>query len=88
VFVYAAASRRLAVLTRRPWLCGAIYGLGVYAFMNLVVIPLSAIGRQPFVCGPLLNGLVIHVLGIGIPSALFAAAARRQSPLPAAPSPR
>ena len=44
VFVYWLASRRLAVLTERPWLCGAIYGLGVYAFMNYVVIPLSAIG--------------------------------------------
>jgi hypothetical protein len=45
--------------------------------MNLVVIPLSAIGPQRFVFGPLVNGLLIHVLGIGIPSALFAAAARR-----------
>jgi hypothetical protein len=77
VTVYLMASRRLEILVRRPWLCGAVYGIGVYFFMNRVVIPLSAIGGpQPFVLGPFVNGLLIHVFGIGIPSALVAAATR------------
>jgi hypothetical protein len=81
VLTYNVASRRIDVLTKHPVVCGAIYGLLVYAFMNNVVIPLSAIGSQPFPrLAPLLNGLFIHMLGIGIPSALFAAAARPQSP--------
>ena len=77
VAVYIGTSHVAAVLVRRPWLCGAIYGIGVYFFMNLVVIPLSAIGPQRFTLAPFVNGIVIHILGIGIPAALFAAAASR-----------
>src|SRR5262245_20468041 len=86
VVTYSAASRRFELLTRRPWICGAIYGVGVYFFMNLVVIPLSAIGPQPFRTGPLINGLLIHVLGIGVPSAIAAAAVPRHTPQPVSPS--
>jgi len=74
VLTYHVASRRIAVLTRRPVVCGAVYGAGVYGFMNLVVIPLSAIGPQRFTLAPFVNGILIHVFGIGIPTALFAAA--------------
>jgi hypothetical protein len=42
-------------------------------FMNRVVIPLSAIGPQPFVLAPFINGILIHIVGIGIPTALIAA---------------
>ena len=72
VVTYLALSKRIGVLTRHPFVCGSIYGVGVYFFMNLVVIPLSAIGPQRFVPGPLVNGLLIHVFGIGIPTALVA----------------
>jgi hypothetical protein len=78
VLTYSLASRKLPVLTRRPFLCGAAYGVGAYFFMNLVVIPLSAIGPQGFTPGPFVNGMFIHVLGIGIPSALAAAAVERR----------
>jgi|SRR4051812_11205742 hypothetical protein len=86
VFAYVLASGGVELLTRRPWICGAVYGVAVYLFMNLVVIPSSAIGPQRFVAGPLINGLFIHVLGVGIPSALFAAAARRRTVRTASPS--
>ncbi len=77
VLVYFLASRRLPVLTRHPVACGLLYGLLVYAVMNLVVIPLSAaaIGGPPSGIS-LVNGLLIHALGVGLPSALFARAAR------------
>jgi hypothetical protein len=75
VAVYQLASRRLPVLVRAPLLCGALYGVLVYAVMNLVVVPASeaAIGK-PTAAG-VINGLLIHALGVGIPSALFARAA-------------
>lgn len=79
VATFFAASRWWPVLIQRPWLWGAVYGLGVYFFMNRVVIPLSLIGPQRFVLAPLVNGILIHMLGIGIPSALFAAAAPPRS---------
>jgi hypothetical protein len=56
--------------------CGLVYGLLVYAFMNLLVLPLSAAGGGGFPSPPVLaNGLLIHALGVGLPSALFARAA-------------
>jgi len=57
-----------------------VYGLLVYLFMNRVVIPLSAIGAGAATWPALpvlVNGLLIHAFGIGIPSAVAAAAAQR-----------
>ena len=74
VAVYFIVSRRIRLLTRHPIPCGVVYGLLVYLFMNRVVIPLSAIGAAAWPAWPVLaNGLLIHVFGIGIPSAIFAA---------------
>jgi hypothetical protein len=38
VTTYYVASRRIRLLVERPFLCGAMYGILVYAFMNYVVI--------------------------------------------------
>jgi len=77
VATYYFASRRLPVLVQQPWFCGPLYGLGVYLVMNLIVLPLSAIGGGPKSLPVLINGLAIHALGVGLPSALFARAAGR-----------
>jgi hypothetical protein len=37
---YAVAATRLAVIYRRPWLCGVLYGLALYLVMYRVVLPL------------------------------------------------
>jgi hypothetical protein len=79
VATFIGASRVWPGLARRPWLTGTIYGVAVYLFMNRVVIPLSLIGPQRFVLASFLNGIVIHIVGVGIPSALFAAAALASS---------
>src|SRR5262245_26065416 len=47
VTVFNLASRQLPFLTRRPWVYGAIYGVLVYLFMNVVVLPLSALHLAP-----------------------------------------
>ena len=45
--------------------------------MNLVVLPLSKGGGPSLPAAPVLaNGLLIHMFGVGLPSALFARAAR------------
>ena len=86
VTVCFLASRRLPLLTRRIALCGPAYGVLVWIVMNYVVIPLSAITLPPLTIVRLLNGLGIHILGVGTPSALFARAALRSrtGPSPAA----
>lgn len=81
VAVYQLASRRASVLARAPLRCGAIYGVLVYAVMNLIVVPASAAAIGTPTAAGVVNGLLIHALGVGIPSALFARAAylyRRQ----------
>jgi hypothetical protein len=79
VTFYFYLSRRFAFLVRLPWIFGPIYGLGVYFFMNFVVIPLSAIGPQPHVLSRMLPGIGIHLVGIGLPAALFAAMVPRET---------
>ena len=77
VATYLAATRLIPALNRRPWLYGLLYGLVVYAVMNLVVVPLSAAalgsGPTPFVVR--VNGVLIHMFGVGLPAALVAARA-------------
>jgi hypothetical protein len=74
VAFYLAASRWRS-LVRRPFLAGPLYGLVVYAFMNGVVIPLSAIGVPRFAWLQVANGLFIHVVAVGTPAVFFARAA-------------
>lgn len=72
VAVYDGVSRTIDLLTRQPIACGIAYGVLVYTFMNLVVLPLSAASHGPPTLPVLVNGLLIHALGVGVPSALFA----------------
>jgi hypothetical protein len=86
VLTYNLASRRLRMLAERPLLYGPIYGVLVWLFMNFVVIPLSVIGVIRLSTFSIVNGLLIHIFGIGIPSALFASwmsDVRTGDPLPA-----
>ncbi|HST60549.1 MAG TPA: hypothetical protein VLK84_17750 [Longimicrobium sp.] len=77
VAVYLIASRALPALARAPLAWGALYGLAVYGVMTYAVVPLSAAVVGPPALAATINGIAIHVLGIGIPSALFATAAHR-----------
>jgi hypothetical protein len=73
---YWLASRRLPLLHERPWLCGAAYGLLLYAVMNWVVVPLSAAGpgsRDPLW---VTLGILVHMFLIGVPIALASRRAR------------
>jgi hypothetical protein len=75
VLTYWLMSRRWTLLLRRPVVGGLLYGLAAYAVMNYVVIPLSAAARPAFSWPVFINGLLIHALGVGLPSALFVRAA-------------
>jgi uncharacterized membrane protein YagU involved in acid resistance len=75
VATFIGASRYLPMLTRAPILSGLVYGVAVYLVMNLVVLPLSAAGKPSFPWPILVNGLLIHMLGVGLPSSLFARSA-------------
>ena len=72
--IYLAASRRLPILIRRPVVSGIVFGVGVWASMTFVVLPLSLAphegGMPTFAL--LINQLLIHAFGFGLPISLFA----------------
>jgi hypothetical protein len=74
VSIYFVASRRIPILRRRPFLCGIGYGVIAYFVMTYLVVPMSnARSGGPFVLPVFINGILIHALAVGLPSALFAA---------------
>ena len=71
--VFFGASRLFPILRRRPVPAGIVFGAGLYLFMNLVVIPLSAAPFRPsFAPAALLPALAVHMFLIGLPIALCA----------------
>jgi len=74
VLAFLVVSRRFSTLRRWPLWSGLAYGIGVWLFMNLVVLPLS-VGRPRFLLPVVTNGLLIHMFGVGLPASLFARAA-------------
>ena len=55
---------------------GLLYGIAVYLTMTFVVVPASAAagGTPPWPVA--LNGVLIHMFGVGLPAALAARAAK------------
>ena len=78
--VFYGASRVLPALVHKPVAGGIVFGIGLFAFMNLVVIPLSAAPFRPsFAPASALPGVAVHMFLIGLPIALCA---RRFGPDP------
>lgn len=69
--VFYFASRKLRFLIERPITWGLVYGVIVYAFMNFVVLPLSAFPQRtpPRLSGRII-GLLIIMFCVGLPIAL------------------
>lgn len=69
--VFYLLSLKWPSVIRRPLVCGPIYGLGVFAFMHYIVVPLSAAPKQPPAGAvSLLNLIFSHVFFVGVPIAL------------------
>jgi hypothetical protein len=71
--IFYAASRKFAILLRKPLISGVIYGLTVYRFMNLVVLPLSGV-PHPIKAPSLtsrINGVLAVVFCIGLTISLL-----------------
>jgi uncharacterized membrane protein YagU involved in acid resistance len=70
--VFYAASRKLTFLVRQAIVSGLLYGIAVYFFMQLVVLPLSAFPhRVTFPLSGVLIGLGVHMLCVGLPISLI-----------------
>lgn len=83
--VYWLASRRVPFFRERPLVAGPAYGVFVYWFMQLVVLPLSAAPK--FSPGPRTfsgsaKGMLIHIFCVGLPIALLIARSDRKTRTP------
>jgi hypothetical protein len=67
--IFYAASRRLAILSRRPVLSGLAYGAAIYFVMNFIVLPLSRVPhpRSAITIASRINGVLALLLFIGLP---------------------
>ena len=70
--VFYLASRKIAFLLRHAVVSGLLFGIAVYAVMQLVVLPLSAfpfeLSYPPRV---LIPGLLVHMFLVGLPISLL-----------------
>ena len=71
---YSLASLKLKALLLHPVRYGLAFGVGVYLFMNYLVLPLSAFKKGSGFSLPLfVNGVLAVVLLVGLPIGLLAA---------------
>ncbi len=71
--VFYFASRKLPMMTRHAIICGLLYGIAVYFFMQLIVVPLSAFPHKgKFTPVGLATGITIHMFCVGLPISLAA----------------
>lgn len=71
--VFYILSRKIAFLVNQAIVSGIIYGVAVYWFMQLVVLPLSAFPyKKQLVPEPnqFILGMLIHIFCVGLPIAL------------------
>jgi hypothetical protein len=70
--IYLFASRRIPPLRTQWVMLGLLYGAAVWAVMNLVILPLTAVAASHITTAALLNGVIGHALLVGLPIAFFA----------------
>lgn len=81
VTVYVLASRTIPVLRKQWVVCGIAFGVIAYFVMTWFVVPLSNAGSGQItfalpVMPVMINGILIHAFGVGLPSAYFASRVR------------
>lgn len=77
--VFLGLTRLLPVFLHHPLIAGIAFGLGVFLVMNLVVLPLAGFPGGLPAGWRLVNGLLIHAFGVGLPIAWFASRSARRS---------
>ena len=76
VTVYVLASRVMPLLRKQWVVCGLIFGVAAYFVMTWFVVPMSnaSNGQITFALPAtpvMLNGVLIHAFGVGLPTAYF-----------------
>lgn len=66
-FLFFLLCLKLTWVYKNKWLAGVIYGIVVWAIMNLLVVPLSNAPHIPFNAAKSLLAVVILIVCIGLP---------------------
>ena len=77
VTVYLLASRVMPLLRKRWLVSGLLFGVAAYFVMTWFVVPMSNAGNGQItfalpVTPVMINGILIHAFGVGLPAAYFA----------------
>jgi hypothetical protein len=77
VAVYVLMSRVIPLLRKQWLICGPVFGVAAYFVMTWVVVPMSNAGNGQItfalpVAPVMINGILIHAFGVGLPAAYFA----------------
>ncbi len=67
--VYYLASRQLKFMVSQAILSGVLYGIFVWLFMNLIVLPMTPL-KITYTFWSVVIGLIIHIFCVGLPIAL------------------
>ena len=70
--VFYLGSLLWPALLKKPALSGGIYGIGVYLFMNYIVVPLSQASPAVFRWPWFITNFLGHILLVGMPVAFIA----------------
>lgn len=62
---------KLTILSRNRFVTGMGYGIFVWLVMNLVVVPLSRVDRQPFVTGQVITSVAFLMFCVGLPLSII-----------------
>jgi hypothetical protein len=76
VAIFILASQRMPVLRSQWQIFGLVYGAAVWAVMNLIVLPHTAVAPRSITTAAALNGIIGHAMFVGLPSAFFASRVR------------
>ena len=81
VTVYVLASQALPILRKQWVLYGVAFGFVAYLVMTWFVVPMSNAGNGSIslalpVMPVMINGILIHMFGVGLPAAFFASRIR------------
>jgi hypothetical protein len=77
---YYGVALFVPALVRQPWIFGPAFGVGLFYFMQHVVLPLSAVQKRtaPMPSIELLDQLLSHAFLVGLPIALMARRSARR----------
>jgi hypothetical protein len=70
--IYLLVRRPIPLLRSRWVIFGLLYGAAVWAVMNLLILPLTAVAHSHITTAELLNGVIGHAIFVGLPIAFFA----------------